>query len=540
MTTKLGAPLAVGILFLVAVVMLVYMFRTVESDTTTAGETYTVLARFDDVAGLVKGSRVTISGIPVGAIARVQLDPDNLRKALVTVRLGREIKLPEGVQDEAGFYRNGTLVRRLQSSLLGDYYLEIVPGIEGPPIADGGHIRNAVSLTGIDAVMAKMDQGADIVPALNRILVDLTAVTANLKGTLGGDQGAERMAAIADSVARSADNLQKITADVRTFMEGGVAGQSQSIVEIIQNVERFTTNAERISAQSGELIRQSLENLRAITGDVRGIVGQSGPDVQQSLGTIKGTLEKVEESLDILQETLDTLHHVARKVDRGDGTVGRLVNDDALVNDLEDTMAGASDFVGKVVRMQTAVGVQSDWLVRSNTFRTAFQLRLQPRDDMYYLFELVDQPRGTTATFLRTTVTDAPSEGATAGKPVTVTEKVSTRSDRLKFSLQLAKRLWFTTWRLGLIESTGGVAVDVDVWKRHLSLSAECFDFGVDGANPRVRAFLQFQFLRYFFLSAGADDLANAEGRDGFVGVGLRFLDEDLKTLFFTSPNVQF
>ena len=540
MTAKLGAPLAVGLMFLVAVVMLVYMFRTVESDTSASGETYTVLARFDDVSGLVKGSRVTISGIPVGTIASVQLDPDNLRKALVAVRLAREIKLPEGVQDQAGFYRNGTLIRRLQSSLLGDYYLEIVPGIEGPPIADGGHIRNVVSLAGLDAVMAKMDQGADIVPALNKILVDLTAVTSNLKGSLGGDQGAARLEAISESVAKSADNLQKITSDLRAFMEGGVAGQSQAVVEIIQNVERFTTNAERISEQSGELIRQSLENLRAITSDVRGIVGQSGPDVQQSLGTIKGTLEKVEESLDILQETLDTLHHVARKVDRGDGTVGRLVNDDRLVNDLEDTMSGASDFVTKVVRLQTSVAVQSDYFVRGESFRTAFQVRLQPRDDMFYLFELVDQPRATTKTFFRSTITDAPSEGGTAGKPVTISESVSTSDDRLKFSLQLAKRLWFTTWRLGLIESSGGVGLDVDVWKRHLTVSAECFDLGIAGTNPRLRTFLQFQFLRYFFLSAGADDLANADGRDGFVGVGLRFVDEDLKTLFFTAPSVQF
>jgi len=534
MMSRLKAPFAVGLLFLAGIVMLVYMFRTVESDSGTSGDTYLVLGRFDDASGLVKGSRVTISGIPVGVIQRIELDPDNVRKALVAVRLDATIKLPEGVQDESGFYRNGTLIRRLQGSLLGDYYLEIVPGIEGPPIADGGHIRNVVSISGIDAVMSKMDQGADILPAMNKILVDLTAVTENLKLTLGGEQGAERMATISESVAKSAENLQKITADVRTFMEGGVANQSQSIVEIIQNVERFSANAERISAESGELIRASLENLRAITSDVRGIVGQSGPDVQQSLGTIKGTLEKVEESLDILQETLDTLHHVARKVDRGDGTVGRLVNDDRLVNDLEDTMAGASDFVTKIVRLQTHIGVRTDYYARSETFRTAFSLRLQPRDDTYYLFELIDQPRGTVSSYFRTTVTDDPK-----ASPI-VHETVTTTEDRLKFSLQLAKRLWFTTWRLGILESSGGAGLDLDVWRNHLTLTGECFDLGVAGTNPRVRAFLQFQFLRFFFLSAGADDLANADRRDGFVGVGLRFLDEDLKSLFMTSPNVQF
>lgn len=534
MMKRFGAPLAVGLVFVAGVLLLAYMFGAVERDRASDGDTWLVKARFDDASGLVKNSRVSISGIPVGTIASVELDPADLRTAVVTIRLGRQIRLKEGVPDERGAYRNGTLARRLQGSLLGDYYVELVPGLEGPDLAEGGTIRTAISRAGLEAMMDKVGESSSLLPALEKILVDLTAVTENLKGTLGGDRGAERMAVIADSVARSAENLQKITADVRAFTEGGVASQSAAIIEIIENIERFSANAERISAQSGELVRQSLENLRAITADVRGIVGKSGPEVEQSLGTIKGTLEKVEESLDILQETLDTLHHVARKVDRGDGTVGRLVNDDRLIDDLEDSMSGASGFVTKLVRLQPHVGVRSDYFVRGNTFRTAFSLRLQPRDDTYYLFELIDQPRATTSTYLRTTVTDQPP-----GTPA-VRETVTTTEDRLKFSLQVAKRLWFTTWRLGIIESSGGVGLDLDVWRNHLTLTGECFDLGLASQNPRLRASLQFQFLRYFFLSAGADDLVNADGRDGFVGLGLRFHDEDLKSLFMTSPNVSF
>ncbi len=92
MMKRWRAPFAVGLLFLAGLVMLVYMFRTVESDNSTSGDTYTVLARFDDASGLVKSSRVTISGIPVGTIASIRLDPDNMRKALVAVRLERAIQ----------------------------------------------------------------------------------------------------------------------------------------------------------------------------------------------------------------------------------------------------------------------------------------------------------------------------------------------------------------------------------------------------------------------------------------------------------------
>lgn len=530
---KITAPFMVGLVFIGGLLLLFYMFGTVDSDQSSARDTYKVLARFDDASGLVRLSRVMISGIPVGNIEAVDLDPGDISKALVTIRVNSRIALLEGIQDEAGVYRGGTQVRRSQASLLGDYFIEIVPGIRGEIIPDGGFVRDVVSTSGMGAMMDKLNESASLLPAIEKLVVDLGAVTENLKHTLGGDQGAERMSLIAEDIRKATENISAITGEIRGFVEGEGSERTDSVIRIIENIEQFSSNAAELSASSGVLLHDSLMNLRDVTGQVRNLVGKSGPEVEESIGTIKGTLEKVEESLDILQETLDTMHHVARKVDSGQGTVGRLVNDDRLIDDLENTVAGASDFVTGIQRLQTHVDLRSDYLMRSGSFRTAFGLRLQPRPDKYYLFEIIDSPRGLRSVSQRSTVTTDASGTSNVDETTTSVE------DRLRFSVQYAKRLSFSTWRLGIIENSGGLGLDLELWRRHLSLTAEAFEMDLYD-YPRLRSYLQFHFLKVFFVSAGIDDPLNENRRDGFVGLGLRFEDKDLKTLFTATPSVSF
>jgi phospholipid/cholesterol/gamma-HCH transport system substrate-binding protein len=227
------------------------------------------------------------------------------------------------------------------------------------------------------------------------------------------------------------------------------------------------------------------------------------------------------------------MHHVTRKINRGDGTVGRLINDDRLINDLEGSMSGANEFITGLTRLQTHIDIRSDYLMRRGAFRTSFGLRLQPRPDKYYLFELIDSPMGVHSVTSRNIVTSDATGTSTIDQTETKIE------DRLRFSLQIAKKLSFSTWRLGIIENSGGAGVDLELWRRHLSLTAEAFEMDLY-EYPRLRSYMQFQFLRVFFVSAGIDDAINAGRRDGFLGVGIRFQDEDLKTIFTATPSVSF
>jgi len=122
-------------------------------------------------------------------------------------------------------------------------------------------------------------------------------------------------------------------------------------------------------------------------------------------------------------------------------------------------------------------------------------------------------------------------------------KRTVTSIDALKFSAQFAKRFYFTTFRFGIIESTGGVGVDFHLWKDQLAIRTDIFDFANQRLKwPRVRTSLQFSFFRHLYLNAGVDDIFNRPvystldnrvlaGRDFFLGAGIFFTDDDLKAV---------
>jgi len=90
---------------------------------------YTLVAKFDRIDGLDPGGPVRISGIRVGQILSMDLDPVSFR-AQVRFSVARDIELPADSSAQI-----------LSSSLLGGKYLAIVPGGDDLVLADGDEIQ---------------------------------------------------------------------------------------------------------------------------------------------------------------------------------------------------------------------------------------------------------------------------------------------------------------------------------------------------------------------------------------------------------------
>ena len=92
---------------------------------------------------------------------------------------------------------------------------------------------------------------------------------------------------------------------------------------------------------------------------------------------------------------------------------------------------------------------------------------------------------------------------------------------------RLAKRVSFATFRFGILESTGGLGLDIHLFRDRFELATEVFAIS-EQQFPRLRARLAVEVVRRFWMIAGIDDALNAN-RDFFLGLQLRFDDEDLK-----------
>lgn len=526
---KLTPAISVGLVVLGAAAVFVYMFGAVEKSTTKVDESYLVQAVLDDVSGLATHSRVTMSGIPIGEIEEIGLDPASGRKALVTLRIQDRIQLHYGETDASGRLVNGAVLTRRQASLLGDYYLDLTPGVAGPVLAEGDAIPTVVTSTGISAFMEQMESSGDLAERLDKITANVERVTASLAAVVGGDSGALRLERVAEDIAVATDNIAVLTGDLRHFLRDGVLSKQGNFDRIVGNVERFTEDAARISQRIDGSLERSLANLESFTGELRGIASSSTGKVQRILDGVEGGLVRVGKSLDTLDESLGNVRDITGMVKEGQGTVGRLVTDSHLADSMEEAVDDVGGLVKSISRLQTRVELRVEYGVLDETTKTYFTLKLQPRWDRYYAIEVIDDPRGKTSFLTSVTQTNDPS------LPPVLRESTTRTTDDLKFSVYFAKRFYFLVARIGIIESSGGVGLDMVLLDESLKVAFDAFNFGME-PRPRLRAGLTWTVFDHLMLMGGVDDIINDDRRDYFFGLGLTFTDDDLKALFSVAP----
>lgn len=472
----------VGLFVLVVGAASLLIFRFISRSTGTAGG-YTVYARLKDATGLAPQSRVLMAGIPIGAIKSIRLDGALAR---VDVQIFPEVTLHE---DAA--------IAKKSAGILGEFFITFAPGTEGKPnLKDGDEIKNVIEATSTDQIMADVGRIAD----------RLKLVSENLAATVGSPKGQLDM-------QKTLENLAQVTEAL-----------NQTVRENRETIRQTLINVENITNRSAPELQKILENVRVVTTDVRTLFSENKGDVQGSVGQVRETVERVNRASATLESALAHIDSVATRIDNGQGTVGKLTKDETLVNEVQGVVEGVGDFVGGITRLQTIVGLRAEYNFVSNNIKSYVEVRLQPSEDKYYLIEVINDPRGRTV-FEQTTVdTNDPT------RPQHYSDVRTTTTNAFRFSLQFAKRISIFTGRFGIKESTGGIGLDTMLARDRFEIRQDLFGFGEE-LTPRYRISLSYEFIQRLWMVAGVDEIFNRDRRDYFVGLQLRFNDQDLKSI---------
>ena len=164
----------------------------------------------------------------------------------------------------------------------------------------------------------------------------------------------------------------------------------------------------------------------------------------------------------------------------------------------------------------------------------SFGVDVDPQSGRFYRVGLVDDPRGRVRS--KTTV-----ETVTGPDGVPATTRTENIEIENKTTLNAQLGFVFSDLRLrgGLFESTGGAAVDYDLFQRKLRLSLEAFDFSrPEEVDPHLRLLGRFFVFDRWYVVGGYDDfLLRDLDRDSlFLGAGVTWTDEDLKYLLGSVP----
>jgi phospholipid/cholesterol/gamma-HCH transport system substrate-binding protein len=127
-----------AVVIAVAVIFLVFAYTSSGVGPVSGG--YNVVARFNRADGVNVGTDVRLSGIKVGTVSKLALDPKSYN-AVLTLALQNSVKLPDD-----------SSVRITSDGLLGNQYLSIEPGGSMDMIKPGGQIeytQGSIDLIGL-------------------------------------------------------------------------------------------------------------------------------------------------------------------------------------------------------------------------------------------------------------------------------------------------------------------------------------------------------------------------------------------------------
>lgn len=313
-------------------------------------------------------------------------------------------------------------------------------------------------------------------------------------------------------VGEIAGNLEGIASSIREAIEGST---DTALGNIISNLETLTGDLAHLSSEHRSEVSKIVHDISNITEGLSYFVGDKSEDGFQA------GWSKLVASLGNVERTLTNFEEISEKINRGDGTIGRLLNDDTTIEEINTAVAGINDFIGLGARLKTTLDFNTSFMSAQDAFKTNIGIKIQPGLDRYYLVQVVDTPEGALDHRQISRTID--------GNPTVIEERREYYRNRVRFTALFAKNFHNVTLKGGMIESTGGFGMDLHFFRRRLSLITEAYDM----SDFRVRSLLRYRIMSGFYAQAGADDLFNDQYSDinGFFGLGLSLDNDDIKAL---------
>ena len=246
---------------------------------------------YDSVEGLKVSSGVIYRGYQVGQVISIQFTGERFDRVLVKFSVDKGLELP-----------SNTLAMIQSADLMGSKVVALVPGDSHVFAVSGDTLRSQVErglMEQVSQQMLPLNQKAE------RLLGSLDSVLLIVQG-LFNEETKKNLSNSFGSIDRTLRNLEGASGNLDTLIQG----ESARISSILQDVNSITGNLRN----NNEEISNILGNVSAISDSLR-----------------QASLHQTLMSLDYILATTDS---IMNKINRGEGTIGALLNDNDLYYNL--------------------------------------------------------------------------------------------------------------------------------------------------------------------------------------------------------------
>ena len=236
---------------------------------------------FDDIQGLGASTPIYADGYKVGTVDGMEYDYKENGPIKVKVDINKDLRIPQGSKAE--------IVKDLMGNLQVNLLLANNPRERVEP---GGVIPGAVN-------GGMMDKAANLIPVVEKMLPKLDSILTSVNALLADPA----LAASLHNVETITSNLTVSTRELNTLM----AGLNKQVPGMVRKANGVLDNTNRLTANLASL-------------------------------NVQGTLNRV-------NQTLESAHRFTEKLNSNQGSLGLLMNDTRLYDNLTSTMSHADSLV---------------------------------------------------------------------------------------------------------------------------------------------------------------------------------------------------
>lgn len=288
---KYKREIVTGAIFIAALALFIWGFNFLKGFNLFK-EQRVLYAVYDQVSGLSKANPVSVNGLKVGQVSDIYFDPEFSGNIIVEITMETQIPVP----------RNS--VALIYSS----------------------------DLMGSKAIDLRL--GDDTIYANNRDTL-LTRVEASLKEAV--NQQIQPLKAKAEELILSIDSV--VTVIKQIFNEQArenLTSSLASVQETFENLESASDNLDQMISAEKERFGHIMENLETITRTVSDNK-ENIDNILANFSTISDSIAraKIPQTFQNLNKVVGDVSVIVDKINKGDGTIGMLINDEELYNDLQ-------------------------------------------------------------------------------------------------------------------------------------------------------------------------------------------------------------
>jgi len=293
---KAKRPYIVAIMFIAALALFVWGFNFLKGKDVFSRERI-FYAKYHEVNGLVKSNPVVINGLRIGQVKDIYFNQQMMNgDIIVEISIHNNFPIPKS-----------SIARIFSSDLMGSKAIDLQLGGGKELLSDGDTLTTSVESSLMDEVNAQV---APIKMKAEGLLSSLDSLVTVMQ-TILNENAKENILTSLQNISNTFKNLESTTSSIDTF----VTDERTRMAAILYNVEQITKNFE----QNGDDFNRIVKNMATFSDSL-------------SVVDVASSMRKAESSLEQLSLMLE-------KVNSGEGTMGKLMEDDSLYIELQKSAA---------------------------------------------------------------------------------------------------------------------------------------------------------------------------------------------------------